>query len=320
MQEASQSTNKEIKKEDEVYAPESKLAGKNKQNTGGSKKDNKNKIKRRINPNSRFHFSPLELTMMIVGLFVAIGLVVIFYYMYDSARHSLRAIPQTGLISSDSDKTWLTRVVNANSGLPEEYEVTVSSVTGNPGAFVDSRATKDTVELLDDLKSHVNENVSIITGYTSVQDYINQFNSNVQRLMDEEYLSENEARTQTLATMMQPGTDEHSTGLLINFGIDGSLDPTTIANSQTYNWLVNNAYKYGYILRYPEGKEEVTLHGFDPSAFRYVGRELAKELHSSGQTLEEYNAMQAQIAADQAQAQAAAEEQQVTETVDETTN
>lgn len=317
MEESKQATNKQVS-EDEVYAPESKLAGKpSKSSKPNQKKTKKNRIKRKVN--SRIQLSPLELTMVVIGLLIAIGMIVLFYYMYDSAKHSNKAISQNGLITDDEDKSYLTRVVNANSGLPAEFEVTTSSVTGNPGVFVDSRITKDTVELLQDLKAHTDENVSIIAGYTSIQDYINQYSASVSELEDEGY-SEAEAQAMTLAKMMQPGTDEHSTGLLINIGIDGSLDPELIKNSEAYRWLQQNAYKYGFILRYPEGKEDVTMHGYDPSAYRYVGRDLAAQLHTTGQTLEEYNAVQAEIAAQQAAAeQQAAEEQAATEVVDTAT-
>ena len=53
-------------------------------------------------------------------------------------------------------------------------------------------------------------------------------------------------------------------------------------------WMHKNCYKYGFILRYPKGKEDITGYAYEQWHFRYVGKELAKELHDSGLTLEEY--------------------------------
>lgn len=53
-------------------------------------------------------------------------------------------------------------------------------------------------------------------------------------------------------------------------------------------WLKDNCYKYGFIVRYPKGKENYTGYDYEPWHLRYVGRELATKLHDSGQCLEEY--------------------------------
>lgn len=89
----------------------------------------------------------------------------------------------------------------------------------------------------------------------------------------------------------RPGTSEHQTGL--------SFDATNITENCHLEicfqdtpegiWLKNNAYKYGFIVRYPENKEDVTGYQYEPWHLRYVGRELAAELRRTGiQTLEEF--------------------------------
>ena len=54
-------------------------------------------------------------------------------------------------------------------------------------------------------------------------------------------------------------------------------------------WLFSNSHKYGFILRYPKGKEGITGFNFEPWHFRYVGRVLAQEIYQNGLTLEEYH-------------------------------
>lgn len=88
----------------------------------------------------------------------------------------------------------------------------------------------------------------------------------------------------------RPGYSEHQTGLAFDIGganpkyyVDQSLDKT-----KEGIWMATNSYKYGLILRYPKGKENITGFKYEPWHFRYVGRELAKEIKDKNLTLEEY--------------------------------
>ncbi len=288
----------------------SNIANKKKKTTKSKKKSTRVKKKRRKKKTFLSRFSVFELTAIILGIFIAAALIAIFWFLYNSALKSNKAIPKSGLIASDEDDTWMTRVVNTTSPLSAEFEVATSAVTGAPGMKVDSRATKDTVDLLDHLKKEMEgsgEDVNINASYTSVKAFSDVYNTKVQNFMENDNFSYEEAVNLTNTTVRPPGTDEHSTGLLINFGIGGVIDPATFKNSMSYEWLRDNAWKYGYIERYPEGKENVTLHQADPTSFRYVGKENAKAIHEAQQTLEEYNAAVAQQEAELA-AQEAADE------------
>ncbi len=90
-----------------------------------------------------------------------------------------------------------------------------------------------------------------------------------------------------------PGGSEHQTGLAIDiiFRRHGEMIEEQKETDPEIMWLFQNSYQYGFILRYPKGKEGITGFQFEPWHFRYVGKELAKELYSSNQTLEEYYAL-----------------------------
>ena len=77
--------------------------------------------------------------------------------------------------------------------------------------------------------------------------------------------------------MGRPGESEHELGLAVDIAGDGAQA-----------WLRENAWRYGFILRYPEGSESVTGRKCDPSHFRYVGSAAVAQMASLGQTLEEY--------------------------------
>ena len=79
------------------------------------------------------------------------------------------------------------------------------------------------------------------------------------------------------------GTRSTKRGLRLIFYADDRFKGTPEAS-----WLAENAYKYGFILRYPEGKEPITGYMFEPWHYRYVGVENAAKIYASGLTLEEY--------------------------------
>ena len=88
----------------------------------------------------------------------------------------------------------------------------------------------------------------------------------------------------------RPGFSEHQTGLALDIFAIGSPSQATFKDSDAYRWLKDNSYKYGFILRYPEGKENITGYKFESWHYRYVGVELAKQVYDSGLTYDEYYA------------------------------
>lgn len=83
------------------------------------------------------------------------------------------------------------------------------------------------------------------------------------------------------------GFSEHQTGLCVDI-YDGKLDYTNFEKSKSYNWMENNAYKYGYILRFPKDKEDITGYQYESWHYRYVGEEIAKYIHENNITFDEY--------------------------------
>lgn len=87
-----------------------------------------------------------------------------------------------------------------------------------------------------------------------------------------------------------PGASEHQTGLAVDFAIyeNGIYNDNIKEDDKEAIWLKENAWKYGFILRYPKGKESITGFNFEPWHYRFVGLDLAKKLYDNGVTLEEY--------------------------------
>lgn len=89
----------------------------------------------------------------------------------------------------------------------------------------------------------------------------------------------------------RPGYSEHQTGLAFDIGEVGNeqfFADEGFGATEAGKWLAKNAHKYGFIMRYPEGKEKVTGYMHEAWHFRYVGKDIAKDIYSNKSTLEEY--------------------------------
>ena len=87
----------------------------------------------------------------------------------------------------------------------------------------------------------------------------------------------------------RPGYSEHQTGLVID--IDNYNDDyENFDKTKEFEWMNNNSYKYGFILRYPKGKTDITGYDYESWHYRYVGKEIAKYIYENNITFDEYYA------------------------------
>ncbi len=130
--------------------------------------------------------------------------------------------------------------------------------------------------------------VSVMSAYRSYT-YQNQlFNSYVEREMnDDPSLTRAEAEAITEKYSARPGTSEHQTGLCIDMHNLSSAQKA-FAKEEAYAWLEENCWKFGFILRFPEGKTDKTGITYEPWHYRYVGRYHAYRIHELDMCLEEY--------------------------------
>ncbi len=129
----------------------------------------------------------------------------------------------------------------------------------------------------------------VTSAYRTQEDQAQIFNSRVNQFLAEGY-TEEEAREQAKTSAAEPGYSEHQLGLAVDIidtrswseeAPEGDLFPAQ-------KWLTEHSWEYGFILRYPADKTEITGIMYEPWHFRYMGKELAKEIYDSGLTLEEY--------------------------------
>lgn len=92
-----------------------------------------------------------------------------------------------------------------------------------------------------------------------------------------------------LKASAKPGHSEHETGLASDIVKQG-VSMYDFGSTKEYTWLKENAHKYGFILRYPEGKEYLTGYMYEPWHYRYVGKDVAKYIYENDIVFEEYYA------------------------------
>lgn len=102
------------------------------------------------------------------------------------------------------------------------------------------------------------------------------------------FATEEEAIAEVLTYSTRPGTSEHQTGLTVDMHDVDMSSMRSFNGTPTAEWLEHNAHRFGFILRYPEGKEDVTGIIYESWHFRYVGRTAATEMYEKGLTLDEY--------------------------------
>ena len=175
---------------------------------------------------------------------------------------------------------WNLLLVNPWNPLPDGFAVELAEAPG--GELVDARILAPLQDLLDDAEA-AGVGPIVVSGFRTPEKQQSLLEEKAQEYL-EQGLSEEEAEESALGWVARPGFSEHQTGLAVD--INGAV-------WEIYPWLAEHCWDYGFILRYPEGKTEIT--GIQPERWhvRYVGPEAAQAMRESGQCLEEYLAAQA---------------------------
>ncbi|MGN1346048.1 MAG: D-alanyl-D-alanine carboxypeptidase family protein [Eubacteriales bacterium] len=132
------------------------------------------------------------------------------------------------------------------------------------------------------------DGMEVYSGYRSIEYQSVLFERYTQNeLAKNPSLTREEAEKIVLTYSTRPGTSEHHTGLAVDMDTLGTFS-TDFAYTPEYAWLSENAWKFGFILRFPADKTEITTIQFEPWHYRFVGRYHAKKIHDAGMCLEEY--------------------------------
>lgn len=186
-----------------------------------------------------------------------------------------------GGISRTADESlgWNLMLVNSRYRIPDDYSVELIRLSN--GEQVDSRIYPDLQEMFDDARG-AGYSLFVRAGYRSEEDQENLMEDKIEAYRQEGY-SQREAEHEAEKWVAKPGTSEHELGLSVDINAEGQTD-----GNRLYQWLAEHSWKYGFILRYPAEKEEITGIDYEPWHFRYVGKQAAKEMYEQDLCLEEY--------------------------------
>lgn len=203
-----------------------------------------------------------------------------------------------GMLEIDGVRNYFTSsgayilLVNPWHYLPEDYDpdlVSLSSdILKHDGAKV-SRICKDALEQMIRDCTRECSAVRVISSYRTQAFQEQNFERKVQQYIQKGY-SRKEAEELAATEVARPGTSEHQSGLAVDITDENRWWDLTDnqANMPAQKWLMENSWRYGFILRFGKDKQPVTGVTYEPWHYRYVGLAVAAELHESGLALEEY--------------------------------
>lgn len=181
---------------------------------------------------------------------------------------------------------WKLKLVNDSNPLHVINIPELSTLVN--GIQVDERIAEDLERMIATGKTEAGLDILVVKGYISRVDQIYEYNKAIDNQLESggTYLS---AYNMVEKSMCKPGTNERELGLTVYLvgreyqHLDGKQ-----ADTATAIWLSENSSRFGFVLRYPEGKSEITGEKYQPWCFRYVGTNVAPNISGTGITLEEY--------------------------------
>lgn len=185
----------------------------------------------------------------------------------------------------DDTEEWKLVLVNKWNQMDENYEPDLTELID--GHKIDSRIAEPLMDMLHDAKE-AGHTIYILSAYRSMEKQTSLYETEVEEWRALGY-SPMDAKEKAGTVVAVPGTSEHQLGLAVDLvsseyvQLDEGAEKT-----DGYKWLVKHCHEYGFILRYPNGKTDITGIIYEPWHFRYVGKEVAEIIMKEGLTLEEY--------------------------------
>lgn len=179
-------------------------------------------------------------------------------------------------------ESWALTLINKTYPLDKKYSPTLSPVVEGSSVTADSRVS-DAYKLMYTDALTAGYILTPYSGYCSYQGQQTIYNNKIQSFIFQG-MTEDEAKANAEKRIEPAGCSENGAGLSVDI-ISASAG---FASTDEYKWLAQNAFKYGFVLRYPQEKTDVTGMIYQPWHWRYVGIEAATEMKNNNQCLEEY--------------------------------
>ena len=176
---------------------------------------------------------------------------------------------------------WNLMLVNKENSVDPNYVPELEEISD--GRMFDKRAISYVKDLINAMWKNGIRNVWVQSSYRSYEKQKELFDNKVQEYIEQGKKQE-EAERLAQTVVQRPEMSEHNLGLAVDFNTVTNSFETTKA----FEWLQKNAWEYGFILRYPKDKVDITGITYESWHWRYVGKEHAKVIKEKGFCLEEY--------------------------------
>lgn len=184
------------------------------------------------------------------------------------------------------EEDWALLLVNGDHPLPEGFGVPELTQLKN-GHAIDQRAYPALQAMMDDCRAAGHQPL-ICSSFRTWDTQEQLFEAEVENWLAKGYIRE-EAEAQAARWVARPGASEHQTGLAVDIvDINYQLLDEGQEDTAVQIWLMAHCAEYGFILRYPTDKSELTGVSYEPWHYRYVGTEAARAIMGGGLCLEEY--------------------------------
>lgn len=212
-----------------------------------------------------------------------------------------------GDVSGNENSIYLI-LANKDNPLDEDhapeslFRLDESYTMGGKTVELEGETADAAMSMIDAMRADGIDDVYVTSGYRTYayQAYLFDYYCGLEKAKDPD-LSDEEIKQKVLEYSAYPGTSEHQTGLCLdlmtsemsglwNYGSETPDNPYDkgFAETSAFEWLSEHAHEYGFILRYPEDKVNVTKYSYESWHYRYVGVEHATKIYEQGITLEEY--------------------------------
>lgn len=230
----------------------------------------------------KYHKLDTLLRIIIILIIVMVGIIVYRTYESDlkAGTSGVSVFVNKNKQEADTSGDWNLILVNRSHYIPDNYSVNLTELSN--GKKVDTRIYPELQQMFDNARA---DGLALFVreGYRTAKEQQQIMSDKVNEYINQG-LTKSKAKEMAKKYVAAPGTSEHQLGI----SVDINADTTKCTSDKVYEWLDKNAYKYGFIKRYPTDKTDITGINNEQWHYRYVGKTVAQIMKEENLCLEEY--------------------------------
>lgn len=254
----------------------------------------KNRLSIKKHNSSKKKFEPIKVLLFVIPIIIVAVLALGVWFAMKEYNKTMEignikpsdlSIDSVQVVLTSEDYEKVLTVVSPSRKLPEDYNVDLEKYRG---IYCDKLIIGPLEKMLNDAKEQ-GINLILTKGYISEDEQDKLYNDKVQELLASGNFTIVKAEAEAKKTVPPGNYSENQTGLSVGISVDKDMSSSDFISTDAYKWLKINCVNYGFVIRYPESKEEETDMVFDPMYYRFVGTDDAKKMRALDMCLDEYS-------------------------------